>query len=354
MTPRSGANPPSRLSLGHVPVPWTAGVVPSDDELGSGSDTVSVSRRDSTVNRREGETLHNTTRSSSDQQFSQLRLPPTHISTQYQQLPIREPPVPQGSTNQSIPRHRQQHLQSMMRQEQHEQRQQSRVESSLRAGRMLNRPLPPSVSNAPVESSRSAIRSLARNLASRPNPSDSSARSNSSSQSNASNALRSSRARRAELSTERHLADLERRQSAAHRRWDDGLDLLVVSPPILNIYESLNSLNIFLILQDDLAARERELERAVSQSAIIFGELHPRNTPRQAIANLPSGTYGQWSTPGETEECCPICLDDVSIRFQTLTFRPINNNIGSTNLIPRSCESRLVSTGFTSPVSHNG
>ena len=29
--------------------------------------------------------------------------------------------------------------------------------------------------------------------------------------------------------------------------------------------------------------------------------------------NLVSGTYGQWATTGETEESCPICLDDVSV-----------------------------------------
>ena len=28
--------------------------------------------------------------------------------------------------------------------------------------------------------------------------------------------------------------------------------------------------------------------------------------------NLVSGTYGEWATSGETEESCPICLDDVS------------------------------------------
>lgn len=39
----------------------------------------------------------------------------------------------------------------------------------------------------------------------------------------------------------------------------------------------------------------------------------PRPAPRSVIDGLPSGTYGQWATPGETEESCPICLDDVSV-----------------------------------------
>ena len=30
------------------------------------------------------------------------------------------------------------------------------------------------------------------------------------------------------------------------------------------------------------------------------------------MSSLPKGTYAEWSTPGETEERCPICLDDVS------------------------------------------
>ena len=34
--------------------------------------------------------------------------------------------------------------------------------------------------------------------------------------------------------------------------------------------------------------------------------------PQSVINNLENGTYGEWATPGETEETCPICFDDVS------------------------------------------
>lgn len=43
----------------------------------------------------------------------------------------------------------------------------------------------------------------------------------------------------------------------------------------------------------------------------LLGEVRPRGLSEQAIASLPSGTYSEWATPGETEERCPICLDDV-------------------------------------------
>ena len=37
-----------------------------------------------------------------------------------------------------------------------------------------------------------------------------------------------------------------------------------------------------------------------------------RGTPESVVNNLPSGTYGEWATPGESEDRCPICFDDVS------------------------------------------
>lgn len=43
----------------------------------------------------------------------------------------------------------------------------------------------------------------------------------------------------------------------------------------------------------------------------LLGEVRPRGLSEQAIASLPCGTYSEWATPGETEERCPICLDDV-------------------------------------------
>lgn len=37
-----------------------------------------------------------------------------------------------------------------------------------------------------------------------------------------------------------------------------------------------------------------------------------RGTSETVINGLPSGTYGEWATPGESEERCPICFEDVS------------------------------------------
>ncbi|KAH9830177.1 uncharacterized protein C8Q71DRAFT_799512 [Rhodofomes roseus] len=42
----------------------------------------------------------------------------------------------------------------------------------------------------------------------------------------------------------------------------------------------------------------------------LLGDVRPRGLSEQTIATLPSGTYREWATPGETEDRCPICLDD--------------------------------------------
>ncbi|RPD79482.1 hypothetical protein L226DRAFT_455464, partial [Lentinus tigrinus ALCF2SS1-7] len=42
----------------------------------------------------------------------------------------------------------------------------------------------------------------------------------------------------------------------------------------------------------------------------LLGDVKPRGTPAEIISSLPKGTYGDWVQPGETEERCPICLDD--------------------------------------------
>ena len=44
----------------------------------------------------------------------------------------------------------------------------------------------------------------------------------------------------------------------------------------------------------------------------LLGDVKPRGTPSEIVSSLPKGTYAEWATPGETEERCPICLDDVS------------------------------------------
>ncbi|KAI0079214.1 hypothetical protein K474DRAFT_1568399, partial [Panus rudis PR-1116 ss-1] len=35
-----------------------------------------------------------------------------------------------------------------------------------------------------------------------------------------------------------------------------------------------------------------------------------RGTPRAVLDALPAAVYSEWAVPGETEESCPICLDE--------------------------------------------
>ncbi|PCH41923.1 hypothetical protein WOLCODRAFT_72346, partial [Wolfiporia cocos MD-104 SS10] len=42
----------------------------------------------------------------------------------------------------------------------------------------------------------------------------------------------------------------------------------------------------------------------------FIGEGRPRGLPEHIISSLPRGTYREWARPGETEERCPICLED--------------------------------------------
>lgn len=37
-----------------------------------------------------------------------------------------------------------------------------------------------------------------------------------------------------------------------------------------------------------------------------------RGTSQAVINSLASGTYGEWARPGESDERCPICFEDVS------------------------------------------
>ncbi|KAH9916758.1 uncharacterized protein BXZ73DRAFT_9825, partial [Epithele typhae] len=45
----------------------------------------------------------------------------------------------------------------------------------------------------------------------------------------------------------------------------------------------------------------------------ILGDVKPRGTASDVISALPKGTYGDWAKPGDTEERCPICLDDYQV-----------------------------------------
>ncbi|KAF7789248.1 hypothetical protein EIP86_000189 [Pleurotus ostreatoroseus] len=78
------------------------------------------------------------------------------------------------------------------------------------------------------------------------------------------------------------------------------------------------------------------------QSFITTGRMGAgvsRGTPESVVNNLPSGTYGEWATPGESEDRCPICFDDdpppptpTEIPYATLRTPP---TAGAFPLLPR-------------------
>jgi hypothetical protein len=53
--------------------------------------------------------------------------------------------------------------------------------------------------------------------------------------------------------------------------------------------------------------------------AATIGEVRPRHTPDNVINLLPTGTFKEWRN-SESDQRCPICLDDVSIRQLLLSF----------------------------------
>ncbi|KAH9925969.1 uncharacterized protein B0H18DRAFT_1007178 [Fomitopsis serialis] len=63
----------------------------------------------------------------------------------------------------------------------------------------------------------------------------------------------------------------------------------------------------------DYVQRDQNLDtsyEALLELTSLLGEGRPRGLSEQVIASLPGATYREWATPGETEERCPICLDD--------------------------------------------
>ena len=57
--------------------------------------------------------------------------------------------------------------------------------------------------------------------------------------------------------------------------------------------------------------------------AATIGEVRPRNTPDSVINSLPTGIFKEWRS-AESDQRCPICLDDVSIQWLLRVFRPFN------------------------------
>jgi hypothetical protein len=65
--------------------------------------------------------------------------------------------------------------------------------------------------------------------------------------------------------------------------------------------------------------------------AATIGDVRPRNTPDHVIDSLPSATFKEWRD-AESDQRCPICLDDVSAQQLLQVFLPLKLN---TPAVPR-------------------
>jgi len=66
------------------------------------------------------------------------------------------------------------------------------------------------------------------------------------------------------------------------------------------------------------AIRQRDEDFDASYESLLslaatIGEVRPRHTPDSVINSLPTGTFKEWRN-AESDQRCPICLDDVSIQ----------------------------------------
>ena len=57
--------------------------------------------------------------------------------------------------------------------------------------------------------------------------------------------------------------------------------------------------------------------------AATIGEVRPRHTPDNVINLLPTGTFKEWRN-SESDQRCPICLDDVSVQRLLQVLQPFN------------------------------
>jgi len=84
---------------------------------------------------------------------------------------------------------------------------------------------------------------------------------------------------------------------------------MVSSLPPLLLHSPVAIVHPFTVQRDEDFDDSFE---GLTNLAAALGEVKQRNTPSHVIANLPSGKYGEWVTPG-CDERCPVCLDDVSV-----------------------------------------
>ena len=77
-----------------------------------------------------------------------------------------------------------------------------------------------------------------------------------------------------------------------------------------------------------MAIRQRDEDFDTSYESLLslaatIGEVRPRHTPDSVINSLPTGTFKEWRN-AESDQRCPICLDDVSIQGLLRIFRRFN------------------------------
>ena len=59
-------------------------------------------------------------------------------------------------------------------------------------------------------------------------------------------------------------------------------------------------------------------EGLLSLSATL-GDAKPKSTPASILSDLETAQYKDWATP-ESDQRCPICLDDVRLLFSSYYF----------------------------------
>ncbi|OBZ77552.1 E3 ubiquitin ligase BIG BROTHER-related protein [Grifola frondosa] len=76
----------------------------------------------------------------------------------------------------------------------------------------------------------------------------------------------------------------------------------------------------------------------------FLGEVGPRGTPDHVVSSLPNGLYKDWAKPGETDERCPICLDDYA------PTDPVLKIPGCSHWFHKTCLEKWLKTARSCPV----
>ncbi|KAH9942703.1 hypothetical protein B0H21DRAFT_696156 [Amylocystis lapponica] len=97
--------------------------------------------------------------------------------------------------------------------------------------------------------------------------------------------------------------------------WDSLLALVPFAVGIWAITWLVLNLYPVSLLSDPVNSVQRDEDLDTSYEGLLhltglLGEARSRGTPASVMSSLPSGIYKDWAKPGESEERCPICLDD--------------------------------------------